>query len=179
MRNPCGDVFAPDWFSEPRPIEAEDIARLLAAHRASYAGREPSREERQREAELEVAHGEIAAGAHPCGPNERDPRAVEATPNGGKPYYFTISDHALVRWIERIGRVNLDRIREIIRRDTETAMRARAKSCIGEHGARYKLDPASNTVVTVTDEDMRSSRPKPRRSPRDFRQYDSTEDVEG
>lgn len=84
-----------------------------------------------------------------------------------------ISEHVVVRWLERIGGVDLNFVRDAIIADTEAAVAVSAKRCAGKHGARYALDPDTGVVLTVLREDQKFGGRTTRRSPRDFREEDT------
>lgn len=83
-----------------------------------------------------------------------------------------ISDHALLRWIERVGRFDLNIVRDAILAGTRSALDAGARRCTNRDGLTYALDPRTRTVVTVMDDTEPNAMRMKKRSPRDFREPD-------
>jgi hypothetical protein len=70
---------------------------------------------------------------------------------------ITVSDHALVRWMERVNKIELQEFRDAIASVVETAMDAGATSiCVG--GFTYTINPKTRTVITVLAPEMRQKR---------------------
>ena len=59
-----------------------------------------------------------------------------------------VTDHALVRYIERVAGIDLTEVRAAIRAHVREAMRAGAHG-VQKDGFIYKLDPHSQSVLTV------------------------------
>ncbi|MFG1247284.1 hypothetical protein [Xanthobacter flavus] len=80
-----------------------------------------------------------------------------------------VSDHAVLRWIERVAGIDVAELRRRIASDVRPFLDAGACSAaIG--GVRFMLDPKTRAVVTVITEGKMREEPKRRRSPRDFRE---------
>lgn len=68
-----------------------------------------------------------------------------------------VSDHALVRWMERVNQIELQEFRDTIAAVVETAMDAGATSiCVG--GFTYTINPKTRTVITILAPNMRQNR---------------------
>lgn len=68
-----------------------------------------------------------------------------------------ITDHALVRFLERVEGIDLDPLREEIVALTREAINAGA-SGITINGFLYNVDPKSRAVVTIYTPEQRKSR---------------------
>ena len=71
------------------------------------------------------------------------------------PKPIAVTDHALVRWIERVGGVDLETFREAIRDDVRNAIEAGAVT-VEVAGFRYSLNPRERSVLTVLEAKGRS-----------------------
>lgn len=81
-----------------------------------------------------------------------------------------VSDHAVIRWIERVAGVDVDALRRQIALEARHGLDLGARR-VTVGNIVYALDPALRRVVTCfTTQEMRDEPRRPRRSPRDFRQ---------
>lgn len=86
---------------------------------------------------------------------------------------ITISDHAIVRWIERAAAFDLNFVREQIKADTAAALNAGLRKVPDGKGNVYVLDARKRTVITILPGQRADNVPPGRlrkRSPRDFRE---------
>jgi hypothetical protein len=70
---------------------------------------------------------------------------------------ITVTDHALIRWLERVHGVDVDRFREYIASLTQDAINLGATS-IQIDGFLYVLNPARRSVVTIFTPEQRKNR---------------------
>lgn len=83
---------------------------------------------------------------------------------------IVVSDHALLRWIERVAGVDPDALRRQIAAEARSGLDLGARRIV-QGGIVYALDPVGRRVVSCfTVKEMRDERWRPRRSPRDFRE---------
>jgi hypothetical protein len=68
-----------------------------------------------------------------------------------------VSDHALIRWLERFGGVDMDFFRSHISGLVKEAIDAGATS-VTIDGYVYTLSPKKRTVITVLEPQMRAKR---------------------
>ncbi|MFG1304188.1 hypothetical protein V5F34_08615 [Xanthobacter autotrophicus] len=81
-----------------------------------------------------------------------------------------VSDHAVIRWIERVAGVDVDALRRQIANEARQGIDMGARR-VTVGSIVYALDPVLRRVVTCfTIKEMRDEPWRPRRSPRDFRQ---------
>jgi len=69
----------------------------------------------------------------------------------------TVSDHALVRWLERVNKIDVSVYREQIASVCRDAMAIGATS-IQIDGFLYLFDPNTSTIITVLTPDQRKHR---------------------
>lgn len=84
---------------------------------------------------------------------------------------ITVSDHAIIRYIERKHRISLDQVREKITGVVLAAANVGAKY-LNHEGQRYVINQRTNasgmrfaTVTTVLDGDMRPGKPRVKNQP--------------
>ena len=59
-----------------------------------------------------------------------------------------VTDHAVVRFLQRVKGVDIEAIRVEIAQTCASAVKAGA-SCVRAHGVKFEIDPKTRTVVTV------------------------------
>lgn len=74
------------------------------------------------------------------------------------PGRITVTDHALIRYIERVMKVDLDMVRNQIFTDAQKQIVGTLKSCILPIGAGHSAVIRNQVVVTVLPEKKNSSR---------------------
>lgn len=80
-----------------------------------------------------------------------------------------VTDHAVVRWIERVGGIDIGELRRTIAAEVRPYINAGAYSA-AVAGVRFVLDPRTRAVITVMTEGEMRDKPRRRRNPRDFRE---------
>ena len=78
---------------------------------------------------------------------------------------ISVSDHAVMRYLERVKGMDLEPYREEIRAIVESAVEAKALS-ITKDGFCYMLDPDRHSVISVISSDMRHKRKYEKKAPR-------------
>jgi len=76
---------------------------------------------------------------------------------GDKPQDIKISDHALMRYIERFYGINLDAVREEIIGHTRDAINSGANG-VQVNGFLFQISPQTRTVVTILTPEQRKNR---------------------
>lgn len=66
------------------------------------------------------------------------------------PQPFPVTDHAVLRWLERFAFVDVEEIRRKIHAETREAL-ASGASRVTINGTEYRLDPERRVVVTLLD----------------------------